>query len=198
MPFLANVLFHVRNKISDKYFLSNLKTKLCFTPSRYIYMSLQGLTETLISQWQYHLSLLCTSHLTSHPPGIITSYSPASVSLGGGVNTHFRSFLNKSGDDQGIHIWFVSHPIFMLLGNLNIWHLEMLFKDWRGDLTKAVTADSTHTGLWFVQLSTQGQGLHSVFLPWCLGTSLAFTLTLSECLRHAWGRGLQMTSALPF
>ena len=42
------------------------------------------------------------------------------------------------------------------------------------------------TALWFVQLSTQGQGLHSVFLPQCLETSLAFTLTLSECPRHAW------------
>ena len=32
-------------------------------------------------------------------------------------------------------------------------------------------------GLWSVQLSTKGRGLHSVFLPWCPGTSLAFTLT---------------------
>ena len=38
-----------------------------------------------------------------------------------------------------------------------------------------------HRGLWIVQLSTKGQGLHSVFLPRCPGTSLAFKLTLSEC-----------------
>ena len=56
-------------------------------------------------------------------------------------------------------------------------HLEMLFEVCRGDLKKAVTADSTHKGLWFVQLiCTQRQGLHSVFLPWCPGTSLAFAL----------------------
>ena len=58
-------------------------------------------------------------------------------------------------------------------------HLEMLFKVWQGDLRKAVTAKSTHARLWFVQLSAQGRGLHSVFLPQCLGTSLAFTLTLN-------------------
>ena len=41
--------------------------------------------------------------------------------------------------------------------------------------------------------STQGQGLHSVFLPGCLGTSLAFTHTLNECPCHmpgvGWGGG---------
>ena len=47
---------------------------------------------------------------------------------------------------------------------------------------KAVPVTCTHTGLW---LSTQGWGLHSVFLPWCPGTSLAFTLTLSECPCYA-------------
>ena len=55
---------------------------------------------------------------------------------------------------------------------------------------------STHTQLWFVQLSTQGQGLHSVLLSLCLGTSLAFTLTQSECPCHAQGGSLgrvQMT-----
>ena len=30
----------------------------------------------------------------------------------------------------------------------------------------AVTADSRHGRLWFVQLSTKGRRLHSVFLPW--------------------------------
>ena len=58
---------------------------------------------------------------------------------------------------------------------------------WQGELRKAVTAYSTHRGLWFVQPSTQGRGLHSVFLPRCLGTSLAFTLVLSECPCHAQG-----------
>ena len=38
-----------------------------------------------------------------------------------------------------------------------------------------------HRGLSIVQLSTKGWGLHSVFLPQCPGTSLAFKLTLSEC-----------------
>ena len=42
---------------------------------------------------------LCTSHLKPHPrhargkAGTITSYSPACVSLGGGVNTHFDFFV---------------------------------------------------------------------------------------------------------
>ena len=31
------------------------------------------------------------------------------------------------------------------------------------------TPDPTHTCLWFVQLSTQGWELHSVFLPRCMG-----------------------------
>ena len=74
--------------------------------------------------------------------------------------------------------------------------LEMLFNVWWEDLRKAVTADSTHTGLWFVQLSTKGWGLHSVFLPWC--PSLAFTLTLSECPAMSGGGGVQMTGALSF
>ena len=60
---------------------------------------------------------------------------------------------------------------------------------WQGELRKAVTAYSTHRGLWFVQPSTQGRGLHSVFLPRCLGTSLAFTLVLSECPCHPMGWG---------
>ena len=36
-----------------------------------------------------------------------------------------------------------------------------------------------------------GVGHHSVFLPQCLGTSLAFILTLTEC-----PRGVEMTDAL--
>ena len=36
-----------------------------------------------------------------------------------------------------------------------------------------------------MQLSTKGQGLHSVFLPREPGTSMAFTITMSECPRHA-------------
>ena len=60
-----------------------------------------------------------------------------------------------------------------------------------------LTAASTRTGLWFVQLGTmQGQGFHSVFLSRCPGTSLAFTLTLIEYPRHAQGGGFQMTGAL--
>ena len=50
-----------------------------------------------------------------------------------------------------------------------------------------------------MQLSTQGQGLYSVFLPRCLGTSLDFTLTLSEGPHHGGGGAgwrFQMTSAL--
>ena len=58
------------------------------------------------------------------------------------------------------------------------------------------TAASTCTGLWFAQLGTQGQGLRSVYLSRCPGTSLAFILTLSECPRHAQGGGFQMTGAL--
>ena len=55
----------------------------------------------------------------------------------------------------------------------------MLFKVWWEDLRKAVR-------LWFVQLSTWGWGLHSVFLPLYLGTS---------CPHHARG-GVQMTGAM--
>ena len=84
----------------------------------------------------------------------------------------------------------ISHQLFAQLRAICCLHLEMLFKVWQADLRNAVTADSTHTGLWFVQLSTQGWGLHSVFLPQCLGTSLAFTLTLSECPHHAQGHFL--------
>ena len=59
-----------------------------------------------------------------------------------------------------------------------------------------LAAASTRTGLWFVQLGTQGQGVHSVFLSRCPGTSLAFTLTLIECPHHARGGGFQMTGAI--
>ena len=43
----------------------------------------------------------------------------------------------------------------------------------------------------------QGAGTSLSILPQCPGTSLAFTLTLSECPRHAQGGvGVQMTGAL--
>ena len=130
---------------------------------------------------------------------IITSYSPACVSLGR-QGEHSLSLLHPTG--WWMNGWFTFDLIVSgrISRRLVIWkfdinylhslqpsclHLEMLFKVWSGDLRKAVTADSTHTGLWFVQLSTQGLGLHSAFLTQCLGTSLAFTLTLNECLCHA-------------
>ena len=60
-----------------------------------------------ISEGTAALHLLCTSHLkptphtppraraprTPHQAGIITSYSPAYVSLGGGENTRFHFFV---------------------------------------------------------------------------------------------------------
>ena len=69
--------------------------------------------------------------------------------------------------------------------------LEMLFNVWWEDLRKAVIADSTQDTL-VCTASTQGRALHSVFLPRCPGTSLAFILTLSEWMSPpcpGWGEG---------
>ena len=76
----------------------------------------------------------------------------------------------------------------------------MLFKVSLEDLEK-LSQPILHRGLWFVQLSKNGWELHSVFLPRCLGTSLAFTFSdtvNSEYACHAGvGRqGYQMTGAL--
>ena len=77
--------------------------KVYFVTNRHICQLLVG--------WQLNISWttvhehftiswsLCTSHLKPHPwhargkAGTITSYSPACVSLGGGVNTHFDFFV---------------------------------------------------------------------------------------------------------
>ena len=151
--------------------------------------------------------------------GIITSYSPACVSLGGGANTRFHFFvawfsdgskLSGGGREQTTLSRLKSRPtsLWMSAGftfNLSvveflhclvIWTfdlnylrsshsrfllLEMLFKVWwePEDRRKAVTANST---LWVVQLSTKGQGLHSVFLAWCPGHTECMS---PPCLR--WG-----------
>ena len=66
--------------------------------------------------------------------------------------------------------------------------LEMLFKVWWEDLRKAVTADSTQ-GTLVCTAEYQRTGTSLSIFPQCLVTSLAFTLTLSECPHHARARG---------
>ena len=78
----------------------------------------------------------------------------------------------------------------MLLGNLNINfdinYLRSLHSRFKNALQGLVEDLRKAVRLWFVQLSTWGWGLHSVFLPLYLGTS---------CPHHARG-GVQMTGAM--
>ena len=60
------------------------------------------------------------------------------------------------------------------------------FKKLKGCHSRFYTGDSDF-GLY--SWVPRGRGLHSVFLSRCPGTSLSFSLTLSECPRHARGGG---------
>ena len=131
-------------------------------------------------------------HQSFEPPphprgkaGVITSYSPACVSLGGGVNTCFHFFVawftdglksSGGGSEQmtlnclkirltfsfRLVIWTFDvnylrlHSRFLLLEMLNVW---------REDLRKAVTADSTQ-GTLVCTAEYQGVGTSlSIFAP---------------------------------
>ena len=87
-----------------------------------------------------------------------TSYSPACVSLGGGVKTHFHFFV----------IWFVALQMAQSFSRSEN-QANFFADEWGFTFNLSVVAFLhhlviLHRGLWFVQLSAKGRGLHSVFL----------------------------------
>ena len=121
---------------------------------------------------------------TGGKAGKITSYSPASVSLGGGVNTRFHFFAQKvGGEGFTFDLSAVTFSCCLVIWTFDINYvrssrpcclrLKTFFKSWRRDLRKTVTAVSTRALVCTAKYPGAGS------LPQCLGTSLAFTLALS-------------------
>ena len=141
-------------------------------------------------------SLIYAPVIWTHPghdggkAGIITSFpwgwGECSFSLlhpiGEGVSRRFTFDLSAVAFSYCLVIWTFHINCLRSLCSCFLL-LEILFNVWWGDLER-LSQPILHRGLWFVQLSTKGWGLHSVFLPRCLGTSLDCTLTLSECPCH--------------